>query len=91
MRVVQVVGAVETDDTRQQSPGAEAAGGERRALIQGLGLLCAGGRGDELLDRVLGVVLFGARREGGVLDEFAIVDAARVVEGQVVLGRVANG
>ena len=86
---VEVIGGIEAHDARDERPGAEEACGQGVYLV--LGALVRGGVGrDELVDGVLGDEGRGTGGEGGVRDEEAVVEAAAVVEGQVVLGRVSD-
>lgn len=72
--VVQVVRGIQTDDAREERPGAEATRSERCRLIHDVRR--AGGGGDELVDRVLRVELFGLGSEFRVTNVFTVVEAA---------------
>ncbi len=91
-RVLELVARVEANDAGHEGVGAKHAGRQRRHLVLGLlGVLARRrGRLDDV-GAVLGVVALGGRPERVVRDEAAVVDAARVVQGGVVLEGVAHG
>lgn len=87
---VEVIRSVQAHDARNEGPGAKAARREGGDLVRGALVGCRG-RGNELVDGVFGGEGLGRGREGRVADEEAVVGAAGVVEGYVVLGRVSDG
>lgn len=72
--VVQMIRGIQTDDAREERPGAEAARSERCRLIHNVRR--AGGSGDVLVYRVLRVELVGLGSELRVANVFTVVEAA---------------
>ena len=84
---MKMISRIQSHDRYNDSPSTKESGAQRRQLVLCLRIIMCG---NQLLDGIFGIKLVRLRREVVVLEESAVVESSRVVEGYIVLKRVAN-